>query len=91
MAGHRLRTVHRCRFFAPGIEAIVGPASRVELSLAAGFSENVVEYAIAIILIMALLWVFTPLLHGKLLHRNTNGPVWPSPQAVSRSARGYAS
>ena len=34
--------------------------------------SRVVEYAIAIILIIALLWVFMPLVHS-----NTNGSVWP--------------
>ena len=34
--------------------------------------SRVVEYAIAIILIIALLWVFMPLVYG-----NANGMAWP--------------
>jgi hypothetical protein len=41
-----------------------------ESRLSKAVVSRVVEYAIAIILIIALLWVFMPLVHG-------NGMAWP--------------
>ncbi len=46
--------------------------SSSESRLSKAVVSRMVEYAIAIILIIALLWVFMPLVHGA-----ANGMAWP--------------